>query len=70
MGDREQRLDEAAQILVDECARRDGLSPEDAARAAWSPGDRGVEEIADLIRSQRREAGWSDAQIENGMAPH
>ncbi|MBB4935692.1 hypothetical protein F4561_006601 [Lipingzhangella halophila] len=35
---------------------RDSMTPEDAARAAHTPGGPSVEEIADIIRRHRAEA--------------
>lgn len=52
--DREQHFDEAAQVLVDACARRDAMSPREAAEAAHSPGDPlSVDDLEQLIREQR-----------------
>lgn len=46
-------LDAAAQTYVDAVARRDALSPRDAATAAYVPGGPSVDEIEDDIRQMR-----------------
>lgn len=46
----------AARILGRARARRDSLTPEEAADEAWTPGGPSREEIAALIRQHRAEA--------------
>lgn len=53
---RDEALDDAAQILVDACARRDALSPRAAAEAAYVPGGKSVDELERLIRERRTHA--------------
>lgn len=53
---REEALDAAAQILCDARHRRDSLTPEAAAREAYVPGGKTVEELAAIIRRHRDEA--------------
>lgn len=48
-------LDAAERAAGRALARRERLTPEDAARAAYRPGGMSVEAIADLIRRQRAE---------------
>ena len=47
---------ECALIVARARARRDSLSIEDAARAAYIPGGPSVEEIAAIIRAHREDA--------------
>ena len=49
-------IDEAAQILVDARAKRDALTPRQAAEAAHVPGRPSVDDLERLIRAQRAEA--------------
>lgn len=44
---------ECAQILVDACARRDAMTPREAAEAAYSPGGPSIDELEQLIREDR-----------------
>lgn len=51
---RDEAVSRAAQIVVDACARRDAMTPREAAEAAWSPGcGRTVEQLEELIRADR-----------------
>ncbi|WP_336206940.1 hypothetical protein [Nonomuraea sp. LPB2021202275-12-8] len=56
MKTREDALAAAGRILAEARARRDALSPEEAARAAYVPGGRYMEELAAIINGQRRRA--------------
>ncbi|WP_433444517.1 hypothetical protein [Nonomuraea sp. CA-141351] len=56
MTTRAEALAAAGRVLAEARARRDALSPEDAARAAYVPGGRSVEELTAIIREQRRRA--------------
>lgn len=56
MTTRAEALAAAGRVLAEARARRDSLSPEEAARAAYVPGGRSVEELAAIIREQRRRA--------------
>ncbi|WP_146615654.1 hypothetical protein [Nonomuraea aridisoli] len=53
MPTRAEALTAAGRILAQARARRDALSPEDAARAAYTPGGPSTDELAALIREQR-----------------
>lgn len=46
-------ISEAGWVLAQGTARRDSLTPEEAARAAHVPGGPSVDELAARIRSQR-----------------
>lgn len=50
-----EQITAAAQLFAAARARRDSLSPEEAARQAYVPGGPSVEEIAALIRELRGE---------------
>jgi hypothetical protein len=51
---RDEAVNQAAQIAVDACARRDAMTPREAAEAAWSPCcGRTVEQLEELIRAGR-----------------
>lgn len=52
----DQAITAAARILGRGRARRDSLTPEEAAEEAFVPGGPSVEEIAALIRQHRAEA--------------
>jgi hypothetical protein len=58
---REVAMRRAGRILAAARAERDAMTPEDAARAAYSPGGPPVEEIAALIRQHRAEARAQNA---------
>ncbi|GAA4100740.1 hypothetical protein [Nonomuraea soli] len=49
-------LGEAAQIFADARARRDALTPEEAAAEAYVPGGLSLEDLTEKIRRQRQEA--------------
>ena len=53
---KEEAFTAAARIWAEGRARRDSLTPEQAAREAYVPGGPSVEEIAELIRQQRARA--------------
>ena len=53
MPTRAEALTAAGRIFAQARARRDALSPEDAARAAYMPGGPSIEELVALIREQR-----------------
>ncbi|MEU5863465.1 MULTISPECIES: hypothetical protein [unclassified Nonomuraea] len=53
MTTRAQALAAAGRTLAQARARRDALSPEEAAHAAFTPGGLSIEELATLIRKQR-----------------
>lgn len=46
-------LDAAAQTYVDAVARRDALSPRDAATAAYVPGGPSIDQLETEIRAMR-----------------
>lgn len=50
------RIRAAARVLAAARAARDRLTPEDAARAAYTPGGPSIAELADRIRRHRAEA--------------
>lgn len=58
----DQAVSAAARILGRARAKRDALSPEEAAGRAYVPGGPSVEEIAELIRQHRAEARAEQAE--------
>lgn len=52
----DQAMTAAAIVLGRGRSRRDSLSPEEAAREAWTPGGMSVEELTALIKRHRAEA--------------
>jgi hypothetical protein len=56
MRSRAEALAAAGRVLAEARVRRDSLSPEEAAQAAYVPGGRSVEELTAIVREQRRRA--------------
>ncbi|PZG27289.1 hypothetical protein C1I98_33475 [Spongiactinospora gelatinilytica] len=65
MPTREQALAAAGRVLAEARARRDALTPLEAARLAHEPGGSSIEELAERIQAARhRSAGLAARQNE------
>jgi hypothetical protein len=56
MSARDDRVEAAGLVLAQARARRDSLTPEEAAAEAYVPGGPSVEELTDRIRAMRAPA--------------